>query len=350
MGRADVWPTGAGAKRRELRLLFTSAGRRVELLQAFAKAARALRIRLIQHATDIEPYFAAACMVDHVHHVPPASASNYVDALLRLVRKHRIDMLVPLIDNELPQLAQARERFADAGCVVVVSSPAVVQTCRDKLAMFEFLTQHGIDTPRTWQARELLSRPEHDFPYFLKPQFGSASQGNFIIHDEESLRTFASRVPDAIVQEFVTGLEHTLDVYTGFDGRARCVVPRMRVEVRGGEVTKSLTVKHAGISRTGVRVVEALKNCMGLITIQLILTADGRMRVIEVNPRFGGGAPLSIQAGADFPKWLLAEWLGRPQRIRLDHFKPGTLMLRYHQSFFLTGVTAKQAVRSPGPT
>ena len=27
--------------------------------------------------------------------------------------------------------------------------------------------------------------------------------------------------------------------------------------------------------------------------------------MVEINPRFGGGAPLSIEAGADTPKWVV---------------------------------------------
>src|SRR5690606_11344664 len=122
------------------------------------------------------------------------------------------------------------------------------------------------------------------------------------------LDMLARHHPDSIVQEFVTGVEHTLDVYTGLSGEPRCVVPRRRIEVRGGEVTKARTVKHAGIMETGLQVARVLGDCVGLITIQVILTPEGRIRVIEVNPRFGGGAPLAIRAGANFPKWLLAGW------------------------------------------
>jgi len=78
---------------------------------------------------------------------------------------------------------------------------------------------------------------------------------------------------------------------------------------------------------------------VGLITIQLILSPERRIRVIEINPRFGGGVPLAIHAGANFPKWLLTEWLGRRPRIRLDQFRDGEIMLRFHQSFFLNGST-----------
>ena len=112
-------------------------------------------------------------------------------------------------------------------------------------------------------------------------------------------------------------------------------------------MTRARTVRHDGIIEVGVRVVEALAECIGLITIQLILTRDGRIRVIEVNPRFGGGVPLAIHAGANFPKWLLAEWLGRRPRIRLVHFRDGVMMLRYHQSFFTDDIACRRGRACP---
>ncbi len=328
------WLWGAGAGRKRVKILFTCAGRRVELIQAFARAAEALALRANLQAADCEADFAAAEAVNRAHQVPPITSGQYIGALLDLVRREEIDLLIPLIDNELVALSVAREQFAEAGCGAIISSPEVVHTCRDKLATYEFLTRHQIDTPRTWTPEELLRRDRHDYPYFLKPRFGSASKGNSVLMNQADMEAFVPRVPDAIIQEFVEGVEHTLDVYTGLDGVPRCVVPRERVEVRGGEVTKARTVRHEGIIQTGVRVAEALGACMGLITIQLILTPDGRIRVIEINPRFGGGVPLAIHAGADFPRWLLMEWLGRQPRIRLDQFRAGVLMLRYHQSFF----------------
>ncbi len=339
------WIKGAGAGRRDVRVLFTSAGRRIELMQAFAQAARALGIRGHWQTADIDPCIPAACLAEKAHLVPPIESREYVPALLRIARREKIDLLIPLIDNDLLKLADARERFARIGCGAVISAPDVVRTCRDKIRMFEFLTRHGLDTPRTWTGRQALRLKRHRFPYFLKPRTGSASKGNYIVHDVRHLKTLLQVVPEPIVQEFVRGVEHTLDVYTGFDGRPRCVVPRQRIEVRGGEVTKARTVRHEGIIAAGVRVAEALKHCTGLITIQLILTPGGRIRIIEVNPRFGGGAPLGIRAGANSPKWLLAEWLGKEPRIRIDQFQDGLLMLRYHQAFFFNGPPESQCSR-----
>ena len=312
-----------------------AAGRRIELMQAFTRAARSLGLEPHWHTADIESHIATACLAEKSHLVPEAGSRDYIPALVRIARREKIDLLIPLIDSDLLKLAEARGQFARIGCGAIISSPEVVRTCRDKIRMFAFLTRHGIDTPQTWTAEEALGLKRHHFPYFLKPKAGSASKGNYVVHDVKHLRTLLEVVPQPMVQEYVNGVEHTLDVYAGYDGRPRCVVPRERIEVRGGEVTKARTVRHAGIIAAGVRVTEALAGCVGTITIQLILTPHGRLRVIEVNPRFGGGAPLGIQAGANYPKWLLAEWLGKELRIRLDHFKDGLLMLRYHQAFFI---------------
>jgi carbamoyl-phosphate synthase large subunit len=334
---------GAGAGRRDIRLLFTCAGRRIELITAFIRAARRLGLRPQVHVADAEAQFAAACAADHAHHVPPASSPGYIEAILRIARKHRIDLLVPLLDVELAKLAAARPAFNRLSCWPLISSPPVIDICHDKLLTFRFLSAHGIDTPETWTPGQILRRRRHRFPYFLKPRCGSASQGNFVLRNREDLEALAPRVRDAIIQEFVPGIEHTLDVYAGLDGQAHCVVPRRRIEVRGGEVTKARTVKHPGLMAMGARVVTALHDCLGLITIQMILAPDGRIRVIEINPRFGGGAPLAIHAGADFPRWLMLEWLGRRPRIRLDGFRDGEVMLRYHQSFFLGPGGAKRS-------
>jgi len=328
---------GAGAGRRQVRLLFSCAGRRVELINAFWRAGQNLGIRPVIHTADADPLFAASCISDCAHQIPATRSPAYVPALLKIVKKYQIDLLIPLLDLELLKLARARHAFERLGCGVLISSSSVVQTCQDKLRMFEFFERHDIDTPQTWLSNQIHKLGNHRFPYFLKPRQGSASQGNFVIRTKADLKMLAQQFPDAIIQEFVAGIEHTLDVYTGYDGRPRCVVPRRRIEVRGGEVTKARTVKHDGIIKTGVRVAEALAECVGLITIQLIVTPRGRIRVIEVNPRFGGGVPLAIRAGADFPKWLLAEWLGRRPRIQLDQFQNNLTMLRFHQSFFIDG-------------
>jgi carbamoyl-phosphate synthase large subunit len=113
------------------------------------------------------------------------------------------------------------------------------------------------------------------------------------------------------------------------------VVPRKRLEVRRGEVSKGIISKDARVIAVGNRVVDVLGECRGVVTVQCMLTPESRVRVIEINPRFGGGVPLAIEAGADLPRWLMAEHLERPVTIDPLGYRDGLAMLRYDQSVFV---------------
>ncbi len=316
-------------------LLLTCIGRRVELVRAFRQAAKALKVHLVVHGADASWLSPALHLVDRPHLVPSIESGDYLNALLHLVRREGIDLLIPLIDSELPLIAACIDRFAEIGCRALISSPAVVEICHDKLLTSRALTAAGIDTPRTRTWTEAMKLRRHRFPYYLKPRSGSAAMGNYVIRDRDELAVFGRRVTDAVVQEFVPGDEYTLDVYAGLDGRPRCVVPRKRIEVRSGEVSKGMVVKNRAVMAVGRKVVAALRECRGVITVQCIVTPQGRIRVIEINPRFGGGAPLSIHAGADFPGWILQEHLGRRPRIDPAGFHDAVTMLRYDESVFV---------------
>ena len=217
------------------------------MLRAFRRAGEDLGIAVEIHGADASWLSPAMHYVDKGHQVAPISSGRYIRDLIKIVRKSRIDLLIPLIDTELPLIADAAPALADAGCLALISSPGVVAICRDKVATFETLKKAGVDTPTTWTWRQAVKKKNHKYPLFLKPRAGSAAMGNYVIHNFDELRTFGRRVEDAIVQEFVDGAEHTLDVYTGFDGRPRCAVPRKRIEVRAGEVSKGVIVKNPAI-------------------------------------------------------------------------------------------------------
>jgi len=149
------------------------------------------------------------------------------------------------------------------------------------------------------------------------------------------LEFFKDKINNPILQEHLDGYEYTLDVLADFDGKVRCVVPRKRLKVRAGEVSKGVTVKDKKIIDTGKRVVEALKGARGPITVQGFLTTDAKFKLTEINPRFGGGHPLAIAAGADYPRWITEMMLGRDPEIMLDSWEDGLVMLRYDEAVFV---------------
>jgi carbamoyl-phosphate synthase large subunit len=318
-----------------LSVLFTCIGRRVSLLNSFRRSARELKINAHFSSTDTTKLSPALQLCDKGFLVKAVTDANYIKQLLTIVKTNKVKLLVPTVDLDLKLLAQNKPKFASMGCCVLVSTPEVVDICQDKRKTHRFLLKNGFDTPITISARTALSKKMLYWPCFLKPWDGYASRGNAVVNNRKELLFFAKRIPNAICQEFIKGTEHTCDVYVDFSMKVRCVVPRKRIEVRAGEVSKGQVVKHPHIMSEAVRLVETLGAGPGVITLQLFLTDDGKVKFIEINPRFGGGVPLSIKAGANFPKWILQELLGKKTNIRLDSFKDNLIMLRYDGEVWL---------------
>lgn len=320
---------------KKINILFSCIGRRVSLLKSFRRAAGQLKLKACIVGTDMTELSAALALCDKRYIVKPVGHKKYLGQLLDIVKNEKIDLLVPTVDLDLKILSESKSKFEKLGCTVLVSSPEVIDICQDKRKTFKFLTSKGFGTPETKSIRSVLAQKRITFPCFLKPWDGYASRGTATVSDRDELKVFSRRIPNCIVQEYVEGVEYTCDVYVDFDMKVRTVVPRKRIEVRAGEVSKGQIVKHDRILSQGRDLVETLGAGPGVVTIQLIEEANGNIKFIEINPRFGGGAPLAIKAGANFPKWILQQLAGKSPRIKFDGFKDNLTMLRYDDEVWL---------------
>ena len=321
--------------KKSLRILFTCIGRRVTLLQYFRVAAHSLGIKAVFMGTDTSPLAAALQLCDKKFVLPPVNSPGYMRSLMKIVKAEKIDLIIPTIDPELEILAKNRDKLAKIGAAVLVSDAGVINMCRDKRKMHDFFTSNDFDTPKICTPKAALAAKRIKFPLFLKPWDGSAAKANAVVKNREELEFYSKHIPHCMVQEFIKGTEYTCDVYVDSDMKVRCVVPRKRIEVRGGEVSKGQTVKHAHIMETTAKLVEKLGAGPGVITVQCFLTDDGKLKFMEINPRFGGGVILAITAGADFPKWILSELIGKKPDIKFNAFQDGLIMLRYDEQVFL---------------
>jgi carbamoyl-phosphate synthase large subunit len=317
------------------------------LLESFRRAAKQLKINTSFFGTDTTELSPALQLCDQRFGVKPTTHTDYIKQLLSIVKANQVNLLVPTVDLDLKRLAQNKSKFAAMGCRILVSDPKVIDICQDKRKTYKFLLKNNFDTPstisiqtalknlRNHKSKIVIRKSQTRFPLFVKPWDGYAGRGNAVVNNRKELLFYAKRIPNAICQELVEGTEYTCDVYVDFGMKVRCVVPRKRIEVRAGEVSKGQVAKNARIMSEAVTLVEKLAAGPGVITLQLFLTGNGKIKYIEINPRFGGGVPLSIKAGADFPKWILQELTGRKPNIRPDGFKDNLLMLRYDSEVWL---------------
>lgn len=316
-------------------VLISSAGRRYALLQNHRHALEALGLRGEVLAADASRLSAAALAADRSFVVPRCKAPDFIPAMLELCRSQAVSLLVPTIDTELPMLAEHRDDFAAVGTTVAVSAPDVVAIGGDKDRTHAWLVGAGFPTVRQAHAREAIEdRSTWPFPFLVKPKGGSSSIGVAIVRDEEALRA-ACRGGDYIAQSIAPGIEYTVDILAGRSGECRCTVPRRRLEVRAGEVSKAVTVRHPLVEDLARKICQALPGAYGALNLQVFHDERTQeLSVIELNPRFGGGFPLAQEAGARYPQWIIEEILGLPSTASPAGWRSGLVMVRYDAAVF----------------
>ncbi len=277
-----------------MNILFASSGRRVELLKRAARAVEKFGGGSIV-AADAMKDAPTSRFCDAFETVPCVSSADYIPALCDICRRRNIDILIPTIDPELEIIARSVSEFERLGVLVNISPVEVVRICRDKFSTQKFFEDNGIKAPAHIDSRADSSKQK--YPLFIKPRFGSSSINAFKVNNPRELDFFREYVKDPIVQNFVGGEEYTVDVFCGFDSQPITIVPRRRLAVRSGEILKGRIVRDAGIISATADLLSKLRP-FGHVTIQCFKCDDG-IFFVEVNPRFGGGAPMSIDAGAD---------------------------------------------------
>jgi carbamoyl-phosphate synthase large subunit len=260
-----------------------------------------------------------------------------VDAVLEECTKRAIGLVVPTIDTELPVYAAACRRFAETGVVVCISAPATVQICCDKIATHDWLVANGFPTVRQTGIQTALKNPAAwQLPLIVKPFNGSASIGVRRVQTRLELEAIERVTSGYIVQEIAPGREFTVNAYVNREGQCVCALPHWRMEVRAGEVSKGITMKDRCLMDLAREVASKLPGAYGPLNIQCFVDEAGKIKIIEMNARFGGGYPLAHRAGARFTDWLLDEWEGK----RLSYFEGWTddlAMLRYDEAVYVPG-------------
>lgn len=310
-----------------MKILFTSIGRRVELIQAFKLASEDLDIDLEIHGSDISQSAPALMFCDKTVITPRIKDNKYIPFLQEYCFKNDIDALIPTIDTDLMLLSQNKKNFGKTK--VIISAEDKVKLCRDKRYTADYFNSLGLESP---YPIDEWTKYNGGYPAFIKPKDGSSSISAFKVENEKELELFAEQVPDYIIQPYISGTEYTVDIFCDFDGNPIFITPRIRLAVRSGEVLKTEIAQDHIIIEEIKRLIADYKPC-GQITVQLIRQdITEKDYYIEINPRFGGGAPLSIKAGADSAKALLELLNGKKLEYVSLAAEDGAVFSRFDQS------------------
>jgi carbamoyl-phosphate synthase large subunit len=110
------------------------------------------------------------------------------------------------------------------------------------------------------------------------------------------------------------------------------------VVIRAGVIDRGRTVRDASLLSLGAAVADALP-FVGAANVQCRVV-NGVPIVFEINPRFSGGIPLTIAAGADFPRMLVDLAAGRSVAPAIGHFRDDLWMTKFESAMFLDAAEA----------
>jgi len=316
----------------EINVLILSAGRRVELVQCFQKAAKKLNIKSNIVAGDCSDTAPALYFADRTYKLPRINEPIYIQSIIDACNQENIKLIVPTIDTDLLLLAENRSFIEEStNAKVLISDTKVVEICRDKINTQKFLEENGFGIPKMYTDEE-LKNGNIQFPLFIKPKSGSSSINTFKVNNSNELNIYKSIIDQPIIQDFMEGEEFTVDVFLDFNSTVITVVPRLRIATRSGEISKGKIVRDREIIDDVTRLMKVLKP-IGHITVQLMKTKKG-IEYIEVNPRFGGGAPMSIKSGADSCESLFRLLIGQTLEYN-ENYRGDLVFLRFDSSICL---------------
>ena len=313
---------------RPLTLLRTAAGSAPTVTQY--KAFQALGCRVV--GVDCDPASVGFQFADAGYVVPRVGAPDYLERMLEVCRRERVDLFLPALDEELALCGAHREAFAALGTRLLLSGSRALEVCADKLGMYEFFRSQGIPTPYTVPARDYREGLFERYPLIVKPRSGRGSSGVHLARCHAEALFFARYVENAVVQDCLEGVESTLDVLASMASEVLLLSPRQRLATESGISSKGVThwcPEFLGPVQAMVKGLELV----GPLNIQCFVGADGAVTFTEINARLAGTAILSQAAGVPLFQGILELARGRCPEPWLLPSEP-LLMFRYWDEVF----------------
>ena len=264
---------------------------------------------------------------------------------------YRGGVVLPCCDDALELLAGSRKEL-EADFILTEANDEVVLAMLDKAKTQALAARAGVPAPQVWEVKdraELLKvLPEIPYPCALKPCHSHLFSRHFPTrklfvaeNERQLLEQFEATARfnlEMLVTEIVAGPD---DRYWGYftylDEAGRPLVQFIKHKLRQHPVGFGVGTFH--ISRWDPEVAELGlafsrgAGLRGMVYVEFKRDArDGRLKLIECNPRFTGANELLARCGIDYSLLVYNRLTGRPLPPA-DSFRQGVRLLRPAQDF-----------------
>lgn len=280
---------------------------------------------------DEDPYTPGLYLTPYTYLVPKVTSHNFNSSLLKICSREKIDWIIPTTDADIYNFAKNKNYYEKAGIKILTSNLRSIEICNDKRKFFEYFARTKISVPKSCFSLEEAKNNSLKYPLIIKPLQGFGTKHTYVLKNEKERNFFYGYVDGPFLQEYVAGKEYTIDVLLDLKSQPISVVPRERIHTRAGVSDVGITTNDQDLMDFGLEVATSLK-FVGPINIQCIRQDDGKLVLIEINPRFSGGISLTLASGAEFSRWTLEMIEGENVKNHVGKFLPSMTMMVYEES------------------
>ena len=313
-----------------MNILITSVGRRTYLVDFFKfSLMNAGKV----HLSNSKKCCPANKSDDLFLQTPDILDASYSSIILDYCRLHKIDIVIPLLDLDHFVLSKDKDKYLEDQILILSSKENIIRECFDKNSSLYLNIKNQINYPKTINLSNDLLNVEDilnniSLPLILKPRYGFGSIQTLKIDKFEELKIALPYLKyqiskrdnshnlnsnlkldnSILIQEFIDGDEYNLDIINSIEGEFLTSVSKLKFGMRSGE-TEICKVEYTDyLFELGRNISNQVKHCGPLDCDLIIEKSTGKVYLIDLNPRFGGGYPFSHAAGIDYPSFLLNEY------------------------------------------
>lgn len=287
-----------------MNILLTNAGRRtylVDFVLELKKQYKDINIFVSDTSLKTAAMFVSEDIKSIITPRVDSNEDKYIEILLDSCIKNNINVVIPLMDFELPSLSKNRGLFESNNIKVWVSDYDIIINCLDKKKNYFFCKKNNIPTPDSW-----FSKFNIDETIIKKKIIGSGSVGLQKISPNEE---FSFIEDEDMLQSFISGREIGMDVFNDYNGNFVHACFREKILMRAGETDKAKSFDSEVYMEYAKKISKIFRH-VGNMDVDFIETPESDIYFIDFNPRFGGGYPFTHLSGPNYLKYILEDSFG----------------------------------------
>lgn len=313
-------------------------------------------------ATDMRSEAAGLFLADVSFTCPVCYEGSYIPLLIQRCRRYGVEFVIPINDAELPVFVQNRNEFEKNDIHLLMNMDHCVLNGHDKDKSWRICSRNKIRQPIRYFGNSLENQiadldsvmpPPRCFPLIAKPPIGVGGRGQVIVNDIDDVKRLiassdTTKLSQYLWQEYIYGVEYTVDCWGEPINGPFVAVPRTRGRVINGQAT-------GGCTQYNPRVVAFVKDICkafdsnNVCCVQVIEQAEtGTLYFIEFNPRYGTGVSLSFEAGIDFLDLQFRQAYCQEITPEMLTYKAGVCMTRYWEEHFYHNEKELRSCPPPG--